>query len=313
MHMDIALDTEIAWLLIIETYVLLVAALAFLGWRYRRLRRRLAGSDTRDPANARESLLQGLQQELDRTRSKFEQAGTNTPEAERLHQACEFRIRVLENELRICAAGDDEHLYWQQIIDYFDSINRAFNARLAELQFRLRTYLERINNLEGFKAQVFSLAEKLRKSRDTIQTLEEELARHLPAEQRSAELEAALQNIRDEKQQLEDQLSLVENEYETLMKNIEVLQQQSQSGENTPPAADVAAIQAELDNYKEENEFLCNQIAVLLKQELYYENNLNAQREKLEGQVEAGRKTIKELEAKLAETEKKYLELLESK
>ncbi len=181
------------------------------------------------------------------------------------------------------------------------------------LTFRLFTYLEQTNNLVGFKAQVFSLAEKLPKSRDTIQTLEEELARHLPAEQRSTELEAALQNIRDEKQQLEDQLSLVENEYETLMKNIEVLQQQSQSGENTPPAADVAAIQAEIDNYKEENEFLCNQIAVLLKQELYYENNLNAQREKLEGQVEAGRKTIKELEAKLAETEKKYLELLESK
>ena len=97
------------------------------------------------------------------------------------------------------------------------------------------------------------------------------------------------------------------------MKNIEVLQQQSQSEENTPPPADVAAIQAELDNYKEENEFLCNQIAVLLKQELYYENNLNAQREKLENQLEVSRKTIEELETKLAETEKKYLELLESK
>ncbi len=303
--MDIALDTEVAWLLIIETFILMSAALAFLGWRNRRLRRQLAGSGTTASADARQMLLQGLEHELARTRSKAERAGSNSPEAERLHQACEFRIRVLEGELAVCAAGEDEHLYWQQIADYFDGINQAFNARLAELQFRLRTYLERLDNLEGFKTQVFALAEKLRRSRETIRSLETELEKHLPAESRSAELETALQTMREEKQQLEDQLSLVEQEYETLMKNVEFLQQQHGSDD---AAADASRdLLDELQGYKEENEFLCNQIATLLKEELKYENTLAEQREKLEKQLAARDGTIAELESRLAELEKNYL------
>jgi len=232
--MDIPGNSDITWLLIIETFILMSIALAFLVWRNRRLRHQLAGTEADKPADARQMLLKGLQQELERTRNRAEQAGTNSPETERLHQACEFRIRVLEGELAVCAAGDEEHLYWQQIVDYFDGINQAFNARLAELQFRLRTYLERINNLEGFKTQVFALTEKLRLSRETIQQLETELEKHLPAESRSAELESALQNMREEKRQLEDQISVVEQEYETLMKNVEFLQQRGDA--DTPTA-----------------------------------------------------------------------------
>ncbi|HEC19723.1 MAG TPA: hypothetical protein ENI97_10320 [Gammaproteobacteria bacterium] len=305
--MDALTAHEWSYALILEAFVLLLALLAFFVWRNRILKRRLSTAGT--PGDGDDDPIQAwLEKERALTQARLEQVGDNTPEARHLKAACEFRQRVLDGERQVRTGSEDESLYWQHVSDYYDNINKGFLAQVHELEDRLRLQQERINNLEGFKEQVFKLSEKLQASRQTILKLDEELQKLLPAESRSAELEALLQGLADEKTQLEEQMKLVENEYETLMKNAEVLQQQI--AEKHPPASEH---EEELASLKEENEFLCNQIATLLKQELVHKNQLTSQEESFDKQLHERDEELAATQNKLAEMEKKYLELLETK
>ncbi len=314
--MDALTAHEWSYVLILEAFVLLFALLIFFVWRNRVLKRRLraagtAGDGDEDPIRA------WLEREHAVTEARLEQVGDNTPEARHLKAACEFRQRVLDGERQVRASGEDEKLYWQRVSDYYDNINKGFLAQVHELENRLRLQQDRIDNLEGFKEQVFKLSEKLQASRQTILKLDEELQKLLPAENRSAELEALLQGLTDEKSQLEEQMKLVESEYETLMRNVEVLQQQKTepaAQEETAAPVDQPPNEADrLAELQEENEFLCNQIAMLLKQELEYKETLESQKEKLKKQLQAREEELADAVKRLAEMEKKYLELLEAK
>jgi len=288
----------------------------FFVWRNRVLKRRLSTTANTDDSN-KDPVQAWLEKELTLTQTRLEQVGDNTPEAQHLKAACEFRQRVLDGERQVRTNANDEKLYWQHVSDYYDNINKGFLAQIHELENRLRLQQERIDNLEGFKKQVFKLSEKLQASRQTILKLDEELQKLLPAENRSAELEALLQGLTNEKTQLEEQIKLVENEYETLMHNVEVLQQQNADQaapkQSSPPSEQPAHDNEELAQLKEENEFLCNQIATLLKQELEYKETLETQKEKLKKQLQAREEELSDAVKRLAEMEKKYLALLETK
>ncbi len=305
--MDALTAHEWSYALILETFVLLGALLVFLVWRNRVLKRRLVATAETGEGDA-DPIQVWLEKERTLTQARLDQVGDNTPEAQHLKAACEFRQRVLDGERQVRASARDEKLYWQHVSNYYDNINKGFLAQVHELEERLRLQQERIDNLEGFKEQVFRLSEKLQASRQTILKLDEELQKLLPAENRSAELETLLQGLADEKTQLEEQMKLVENEYETLMKNAEVLQQQV--AEKHTSKSD---LEKELAQLKEENEFLCNQISTLLKQELEYKKTLETQMEKLKNQLQNRDEELAATQAKLAEMEKKYLELPESK
>ncbi len=305
---------ELLYLLYIELGILLLVVSGFVLWRWRRKKRQSAGepavidlgggssAQTEDPQAAY------LQDEIRKTTEKLEQVGTNSPEATVLHEACEFRLRVLQGELEVLLSGEDEKRYWAQIADYFDGINREFNARLHALQGQIDAYLEKIDSLQRFAS---GLKEKLAESKESISQLEQALTTHLGEENLSDELKSLMGKLEQDKQALESQLEVAENEVTAMMENVALLRKQAKSdsetapadgepprreapaGDDTPPSAEEVAL------LKEENEFLCNQIAMLLKEEVSHNDEVAELREELSEKLQTLEAENRQLKEKL--------------
>jgi DNA repair exonuclease SbcCD ATPase subunit len=96
------------------------------------------------------------------------------------------------------------------------------DALINALQVRLQAYEARVANLEKFKTYFFELKAKYTSAAELSKQLQDEVGIVIDYEHQSPVLRETLRILQEENAQLEGQLSLVEQEFNNIMRNLQV-------------------------------------------------------------------------------------------
>ncbi len=292
--------------LIIEAGILLLIAIGIIIYLLRRLMR-LSRQSARQPApTPGNNLLTHLRTEIEKTREKQANLGSNGHEAKQLRAACNLRCHVLEGEIRILESTDEDEMHsWRPILDYYEAIHADFAAQIKTLEDRLATCLQRIGNLEKFKEKLFDLRDRLNQSYQNNSRLEKELREKIKQGAKLSELEHTLTQMEREKEGLTKELQLAEHEFIVIMENAamgttkvpELAIDIPITSTATPPND---TLKTRLKEVEEENKFLCEQIQTLLSEEVSQEKKRRAKEQEYLA-----------LEKRYAKMEERYLAVTE--
>jgi len=178
-------------------------------------------------------------------------AETSSDENKDQHDLLTVRLNTLKSELDILTYKNDNEAdgkdYWTHVVDEYTKHHQHDADSTAKEQ----VYATRIKNLESFKEMYLQSQLELAESKETIQKLSDITDKDENIN--SEELTATIQKLEEENKALQEKLKSDGGDLDTAIDSIKT---DTQTGS------------AEMDNLKDENEFLCQQIEHLLKQEL---------------------------------------------
>lgn len=230
------------WLFIVLELLLIASAIgAFLFLQNRQLRAARSGTDITDSGKelSIEDYVSMLQRQILQTEAKLAQLEQTQDPDTQLRTLVSTRLKLLGAERKaIDSSGQDEDKLWAQVgeslAEFLPKDETAApvpdqTAMITALQTRILAYQQRIANLEQFKEHFFNLKLQHSETRIVNQRLHDEVEKAIPEDDRSPELQDALQVLQDENVRLEQELSHVEQEFDNIMRNLNSSIQESKT------------------------------------------------------------------------------------
>ncbi len=242
--------------IVLEALVVASLYILYLRWANRRLKRATASppaaavSPATSPIDQYVTLLQEQIRDADAKLAQLEAEPANDT---RLTEIVGMRLAFLRAERKaIDGSASDPQKLWNGIAEALgpllpDPAAAAASdsqARLVNnaLQARLQAYETRVANLEQFRTNFFELKEKYADAIGLGQQLHSEVGKAFSEDQQPPELRAAMDELKEENSRLEGQLSLVEQEFDNIMRNLQTATDRS----DLPPAQ--PGIASSMDN-----------------------------------------------------------------
>ena len=256
-------------ILLSEIIIFLIILVIFLFIRLKNSKKGLKKSKNHSDNNTKNNPLSYIEKsKLDiEARLNILTSSENSDQLSALRKRFDF----LESEKSIIESHintNDPEPYWEYVQNqYLNNQSAEFNNDNSNIKEKV--YLSRIESLENFKNMFFHAQENIKEMFETIKQLRNKIQD--TTELDTTELEGKIKNLEDNKQQLEEHLSKITQELDENIKALQLFKQNN----NTE----------ELENLKEENEFLVNQIQHLLQQEVQNSKNMKEKMQSLENTI----------------------------
>jgi len=196
---------------------------AYLHFRYRRSREKADAVSGRQsagmgqyPANLQEAILQAD--------SRLARLGDDETSRDQ-RRLLEMHLAWLKAERKaVEQAGEDEDRRWDILQEELAPLlpgeiqkSDEGKAQVEALHLRVRSYEQRLANLEKFRTLFFELKSQLADSSVRNEKLHTEVRRSVPVEEQSPELKKLLEELENENRQLNDQIEHVEDVFEDII------------------------------------------------------------------------------------------------
>ncbi len=140
----------------------------------------------------------------------------------------EIRLAFLRAERKaVEKAGADEDRLWALLEEGLKPLlpdeqqeGEAKSKRVESLRLQLRSYEQRLANLEQFRTLFFDLKSQLATSSARSEKLQTEVRLAVPVEEQSPELKALLEELEHENRQLNEQLEHVEEVFSDILHEV---------------------------------------------------------------------------------------------
>jgi len=149
----------------------------------------------------------------------------------------------------IDSSGPDREKFWAGISEALRPLLPDTPAAggdqsglIGALQARIQAYESRVANLEQFRVNFFELKAKYADAIGLGRQLHTEVGKAIAEDQQSPELREAMEKLKEENTRLEGQLSLVEREFDNIMRNLKAATDRS----DLPPSE--SGIATSMDN-----------------------------------------------------------------
>ena len=220
---------------VLEALVIACLYILYLHWVNRRLKRRTASPDAMSAAEAGElpidHYVELLQEQILDADAKLAQLADHADSEPEMTGVVAARLAFLRAERQASDnSATDRDEFWAEIRtaltpflpDTSAEKSMKDQARLiTALQTRIQAYETRVANLEQFRTNFFELKEKYAGAIDLGQQLHSEVGKALGEDDQPPELRDAMQKLQEENTRLEGQLSLVEQEFDNIMRNLQ--------------------------------------------------------------------------------------------
>lgn len=213
--------------IVLESLVLVSVFAVYLLYTNRMLRRQVtADTDSQWTGAGMKDYARVLQAEIGQAEAAKAGLVADTGIDPRLQTAIDTRLTQLRRELDACEqSAADRQTFWSLIADQLDAGDDPAAAGqvalIAALEERVRAHEKRIGNLEQFKTKFFELKVLYSEARDLGEQLHSKVDQELPADNQSPELKDMLSRLQQENSRLEGQLAQVEQEFESIMRNVQ--------------------------------------------------------------------------------------------
>ena len=216
---------------LLEALLLACSAVVYFGWQYRRLTVALGtGSAARQPELSADDYLALLQSQILEADAELAQL-TNQPNSDKhLIDVVGARLAFLRAERKaLDSHGRYRDKFWAEISDalspYLRNLREPFaggdREQLIEaLQMRLQAYETRVANLEQFRINFFEIKRQYGDAIGLGKQLHAEVDKAFSQAEQPPELREAMDKLKAENVRLEGQLAHVEQEFDSIMRNL---------------------------------------------------------------------------------------------
>ena len=224
---------------LLEALLLATVSALYLGWKYRRLARAVAAAPSDgQPALSADDYLALLQTQILGADAELAKL-TNQPDGDKhLVDVVSARLTFLRAERKaIDSCGQDRGAFWAEISAALgpylpdikeDSEDDDRERLITALQMRLQAYETRVANLEQFRVNFFEIKRQYADAIGLGKQLHAEVGKALPQAEQPPELRDAMDKLEAENVRLEGQLAHVEQEFDSIMRNLQAATDRSQ-------------------------------------------------------------------------------------